>query len=304
MNEVYERDLDLNLLRIFAVVAERGSVTEAAAQLYLTQPAVSAALRRLNEALGVRLFERQGRGLALTHRGSRLLDQVRPHLAALVEAAMAPPAFDPRTSDHTFRLGLADAAEAWLLPALLRVLKKEAPHMRIISLPVQFRTVGGAFARRELSAAVTVADELPASVKRRPLFTGGYLCLFDPRHAQIREPLRERDYFAQEHVIVSYNGDLRGVVEDMLHKNRKVRCSVSTFHNVGAIVEGSTLLATLPETVARHLCARHPRLRTTALPFQLGGSIPMELLWPAADDDDAAGRFVRDHIVRISKRLQ
>jgi LysR family transcriptional regulator, mexEF-oprN operon transcriptional activator len=46
----YGRNLDLNLLRVFWVVAERGSVTAAASQLYLTQPALSAALRRLTEA--------------------------------------------------------------------------------------------------------------------------------------------------------------------------------------------------------------------------------------------------------------
>ena len=50
MPKVYGRDLDLNLLRVFAVVAECGSVTAAAARLYLTQPAVSAAVRGSNVA--------------------------------------------------------------------------------------------------------------------------------------------------------------------------------------------------------------------------------------------------------------
>ena len=47
MRTSYGKDLDLNLLRVFVVVAEAGSVTAAASRLYLTQPAVSAALRRL-----------------------------------------------------------------------------------------------------------------------------------------------------------------------------------------------------------------------------------------------------------------
>src|SRR4051794_12179305 len=100
MNERYGRDLDLNLLRVFAVVAESGSVTQAAALLYLTQPAVSAALRRLQSSVGAPLFARQGRGLVLTDRGERLLSVTRPHLRALVDAALSPPAFDPKTSDR------------------------------------------------------------------------------------------------------------------------------------------------------------------------------------------------------------
>src|SRR5688572_23248814 len=132
MNENYARDLDLNLLRVFAVVAESGSVTQAAARLYLTQPAVSAALRRLTTAVGAPLFVRQGRGLVLTQRGEQLLARARLHLAALVDAALAPAAFDPRTSERTLRLGLADAAEMWLLPELLRVFEREAPRLRVI----------------------------------------------------------------------------------------------------------------------------------------------------------------------------
>src|SRR6185503_16958322 len=111
MPEIYGRTLDVNLLRVFAVVAENRSVTQAAARLYLTQPAVSAALRRLTTAVGAPLFVRQGRGLS-------------------------------------------DAAELWLLPALLRVLEQEAPRMRVIALPVQFRNVAATLTSSSVDAAV------------------------------------------------------------------------------------------------------------------------------------------------------
>lgn len=300
MPEIYGRDLDLNLLRVFAVVAEAGSVTEAASRLYLTQPAVSAALRRLTTTVGAPLFVRQGRGLALTSRGEQLRASLHPHLAALVEAALAPAEFDPATSDRTLRLGLADAAELWLLPELLRVLERVAPRMRVIAIPVQFRTVGAALATG-LDAAVTVADELPPTIRRRPLFCGGFVCLYDPRHARLRK-LTEADYFARDHVIVSYNGDLRGVVEDVLHKQRRIRCSVSSFANLGALVEGSALLATVPAIVAAQIRRVRPHLKTRELPFDLTGTAT-ELLWPATTDDDAPGRFAREQILALAARL-
>lgn len=300
MSETYGRDIDLNLLRVFAVVAESGSVTQAAGRLYLTQPAVSAALRRLTDAVGAPLFARQGRGLALTSRGERLLAEVRPHLKALVDAALAPAEFDPKSSDHAFRIGLSDAAEAWLLPPLLRVLEQEAPRMRVISIPVQFRTVAAALSAGSVEAAITVADELPAGVRRQKLFMGGFVCLFDPRHARVKPRLRKDDYFAHDHVIVSYNGDLRGVVEDVLQKPRRVRCSVSSFANLGALIDGTALLATVPSIVARQIQAVRPHLDTRPLPFRLQGSFS-ELLWPATVDDDQASRFLREKIVRIAE---
>lgn len=300
MNGNYEKDLDLNLLRVFVVVAETGSVTAAASRLYVTQPAVSAALRRLSGAVGAPLFARSGRGLALTARGSRLLAAARPHLEALVEAALSPARFDPQTSERLLRIGLSDASEAWLLSPLLRALDEEAPRMRVVVIPVQFRTVGQALASSAVDLAVTVADDLPAGTKRVALFFGGHVCLFDPRHARVgRRPTLER-YLAHEHVIVSYNGDLRGIVEDLLGVQRRVRVSVPTFHGAGAVVDGSALLATVPAIVARSIRSTRPHLRTAALPLALGGT-PMELIWRSAVEDDEAVAFVRGLVERLAK---
>ncbi|MDC0743860.1 LysR family transcriptional regulator [Polyangium mundeleinium] len=301
MPDVYGRDLDLNLLRVFAVVAEAGSVTEAASRLYLTQPAVSAALRRLTTTIGAPLFVRSGRGLALTSRGERLRASLKPHLGALIEAALAPPTFDPKTCERTLRLGLSDTAEVWLLPPLLRALEREAPRMRVVAVPVQFRTVGAALAGGVVDAAITVADDLPSNVCRQRLLKTGYTCLYDPRHARLRR-LTEADYFAHDHVIVSYNGDLRGFVEDSLGKTRSIRCSIASFSNLGALIDGTAMLATVPEIVAADIRAVRPHLRTKPLPFKVPRGY-MELLWPVATDDDEACRFAREKIVQIARPL-
>jgi LysR family transcriptional regulator, mexEF-oprN operon transcriptional activator len=298
MNKVYARDLDLNLLRVFLAVADAGSVTGAAARLYVTQPAISAALRRLRTAIGAPIVARHGRGVALTERGARLLEDVRPHLEGLIEAAAAPSRFDLRTSQRTVRLGLADAAEEWLVPPLLRLLDREAPRLPLICVPVQFRTIGEALASRRVDLAATVADELPRSVRRRPLFRGGFVCLFDPRFTRLGARPTERAYLAQDHVIVSYNADLRGVVEDVFGRQRRVRCSLSTFSGLGAVVDGSALVATVPEIFALHVLRQRPHLETAAVPFRFP-TAGMDLLWPAALEDDPACRFVRDAIVTI-----
>src|SRR4051794_16470358 len=106
MHGVYERDLDLNLLRVFAVVADEGSITRAASRLYITQPAVSAAMRRLSEFVGAELIARQGRGVVLTTRGAELAVAARAYLGPLVAATLAVPVFDPKTSTASVRLGL------------------------------------------------------------------------------------------------------------------------------------------------------------------------------------------------------
>ncbi|MBP0591137.1 LysR family transcriptional regulator [Paraburkholderia sp. LEh10] len=83
--------MDLTLLRAFATVAREGNLTRAAAQLHLTQPAVSLQIKHLQTALGVTLFTRTSHGLALTRDGQALLPHAERALAAAgdVERAAA-----------------------------------------------------------------------------------------------------------------------------------------------------------------------------------------------------------------------
>jgi len=69
--------MDIASLRAFAAVAEHASFSEAADQLYLTQPAVSKRVRQLEDDLGVALFDRIGRKVTLTEAGRALLPRAR-----------------------------------------------------------------------------------------------------------------------------------------------------------------------------------------------------------------------------------
>jgi LysR family transcriptional activator of mexEF-oprN operon len=88
----------------------------------------------------------------------------------------------------------------------------------------------------------------------------------------------------------------------MFHKTRFVRCSVSSVAYVGAIIEGTSMLATLPQRVASQIRAVRPHLKEKPLPFTIQGSYA-ELLWPGATDDDDACRFLRTRIVEIAREV-
>jgi len=75
------RNLDITTLRSFVAVAESGGVTRAAGFLHLTQSAVSMQLKRLEDLLGLALFDRTGRSIALTASGEQLLVYARRMVA-------------------------------------------------------------------------------------------------------------------------------------------------------------------------------------------------------------------------------
>lgn len=73
--ESLPQHLDWNLLRVFIVIVQEKSITNSAHRLFLTQPAVSSALKRLEESLDTQLIDRSGRHITVTKAGERLYQE-------------------------------------------------------------------------------------------------------------------------------------------------------------------------------------------------------------------------------------
>lgn len=121
-------DLDLDLLRGFVAVAERGGFTAAGIALGLTQSAISLKIKRLEELVGRRLLERSSRSVALTRDGETLLAYARRILALNDEAVrrMVAPAVAGR-----LRLGVADHFVPRNLAPLLARFARTYPEVRL-----------------------------------------------------------------------------------------------------------------------------------------------------------------------------
>jgi len=121
-------DLDLDLLRGFVAVAERGGFTAAGAALGLTQSAVSLKIKRLEELVGRRLLERTSRSVAPTRDGEALLAYARRILALNDEAVRR--LVDPPVAGR-LRLGVADHFVPRNLAPLLARFARTYPEVRL-----------------------------------------------------------------------------------------------------------------------------------------------------------------------------
>lgn len=117
---------DWNQLRAFHATAEAGSFSAAARQLGLTQPTLSRQVAALERQLGVTLFERVGKALALTGAGLALLEHARAMGAAADELQLAASG-QSQAVEGVVCVSASDAVATWLLPGLLARLREQAP---------------------------------------------------------------------------------------------------------------------------------------------------------------------------------
>jgi LysR family glycine cleavage system transcriptional activator len=115
MNRVRNLPTSLDLLRGFEAAARLLSFTTAAAELFVTQSAVSRQVQQLEEQLGVKLFERRTRALLLTEAGERYYRDVGKALALLREATAT---VRTRTSPVVRVTTTVTFASLWLVPRL------------------------------------------------------------------------------------------------------------------------------------------------------------------------------------------
>lgn len=107
-------------LRWFVAVAEREHVTAAAAELHVSQPALSRALARVQAHVGVPLFDRRGRNLRLNRYGRLYLERARRALAELDAGGEELAAATGTAGGGTVLLAFLHTLGSWLVPALLR----------------------------------------------------------------------------------------------------------------------------------------------------------------------------------------
>jgi DNA-binding transcriptional LysR family regulator len=122
--------LDFRLLRYFAVVAEELHFGRAAARLGIAQPPLSQHIKRLEQVVGMELFQRTSRRVTLTDAGATLLAATQ---RAAQEVARGLDAAEAVASGQAGRLsiGYAHLAMPLLLPSLIRAFRKQHPSVRL-----------------------------------------------------------------------------------------------------------------------------------------------------------------------------
>ena len=123
-------DIDWNQLKAFLETAETGSLSAAARKLGLTQPTLSRQVAAIERRMGVTLFERVGKSMALTPTGLDLLEHARA-MGAAAEALRLAATGRLQAVGGVVSVSATDAVAAHLLPPLVRRLREQEPGIAI-----------------------------------------------------------------------------------------------------------------------------------------------------------------------------
>ena len=308
------RFLDLNLLRVFDTVMAEGSLTRAADKLAITQPAVSNAMRRLRDTLGDELLVRQGHGVQPTPRALTLWPVVREALGNL-QQSLAPEVFDPSSATLTLVLAMADATAGTLVPNLVPILEREAPHLSIRIVPLTTRDPRGLLDSETADMAVghfpAVLADLTARAQsgtlvpheHRRLYDGEYVAVMRKGHPLALMPLTLEHYCAARHLLVSFSGRAYGFIDEALAalgRERQIALTVNQYTTAARVVSQSDLVTVLPRhfvpiTGLQHLLQVHP------LPLEVQ-AVHVDALWHKRGPNRAAYEWLLNALQHATRK--
>jgi DNA-binding transcriptional LysR family regulator len=160
--------VELRHLRNFVAIAEERSFTRAAERLWVAQPGLSAQIRRLEQELDVRLFDRHTRGVELTDAGELFLERARIALAA-AEDALTTGQDLAEGLVGSIRVGVAMSARSALGQRLLETFRIDRPGVEVTVVEAYGGVVVGEVADGRLDAAIVPVPFTSPKLRHAPL---------------------------------------------------------------------------------------------------------------------------------------
>ena len=285
--------IDLNLLVVFRHLLAERNVSRAAQALELSQPAVSNALARLRKLLGDELFLRTPGGMVPTPLAEQLAESVTQALEMIHAALNQRAAFDPRHSDRSFVVSMTDIGEIYFLPALMELLRRQAPGVSLAT----HRNTGNL--RDEMEAgrvdlAIGLIPGLKGGFFQRRLFTQRYVCLMRKGHRLEKRKITLPEFSDAEHLVVVSAGTGHGKVDEILRRKgiaRRVALTVPHFVAVGHILQATELVSTVPERFAERM-VKPFGLVAVPHPVELP-QVAINVFWHARNHRDAGNQWLR-----------
>jgi LysR family hydrogen peroxide-inducible transcriptional activator len=192
-------------LEYLVALADTLSFRRAAEACYVTQPALSAQIRALEEILGVRLFERDRRHVLATEAGREVVERARRVLVEIDALAEAARAFQGPLAG-TLRLGVIPTVAPYVLPPVLPHVSERFPGLRVFLREEQTARLLDLLGRGELDLLLLALEAELGDVETLALFSDPFVLALPPGHRLARRKVVREEDLRDEPVLLLADG--------------------------------------------------------------------------------------------------
>jgi DNA-binding transcriptional LysR family regulator len=240
---------DLHDLQAFVAVAERASFRQAAADLFLSQSALSRRIDKLEESLGVKLFERTTRRVQLTNVGQTFLVNVRTALDGLEDAVLGVADLAAlRTGSVT--LACVPSAVWHFLPDVLARFSERFPRIRVRVHDESAQDVLNLVLAGEADFGINFTGAENPEIEFEPVYVESYVLAMRADHRLARrKKLSWKETVDERYISVAKSSGNRTVIDAALagvEKHPVILCEVNHVSGVLALVEAGLGVAAVP----------------------------------------------------------
>jgi LysR family transcriptional regulator, nod-box dependent transcriptional activator len=296
--------LDLNLLVCLDAFLIEKSVTKAAEKVFLSQSAMSCALRRLREYFDDEILVQVGRTMVLSPFAQSLEAPVRDALVQMQAISERRPHFDPSMSDRTITLEVSDYVATVLLPRVLESAAKSAPRMhfgiRLIDEPYAEDLEHGTVDLLIVPEALACEGH-PSEA----LFHDAWACVVWSENPLVGKSISLEQFLDLGHVVTEWGGGRLTALDETILKGlgheRRREITAPSFNLTPQLVVGTSRIATVQSRLAAHM-ARHWPLRVLACPVPMPRIVEV-VQWHKHKDRDPAIIWMRKLLNTLGKEL-
>lgn len=246
--------MTITQLEYVVAVATYKSFVAAAEKCFVTQPTLSMQIQKLEDELGVKLFDRNKHPIAITAMGEAIVQQAQTILAEcekineLIQTQQS-------TVSGTFRIAVIPTIAPYLLPGLLESYHKDYPEVKLLVNEMETNEILVALKNNEIDAALLSTPLEENSIKEYPLFTEPLVAYFAEGEPALKKRLISPDDIALDRIWLLNEGHcLRNQVLDLcsdqvkkMQKERPYKYESSNVETLRKMVDKNKGLTILPE---------------------------------------------------------
>lgn len=289
--------IDLNLFTVFMQVYQHQSITLAAAELNVTQAAVSGSVKRLTQRCGQDLFVRNGRGIVATQCAHQLMQQLTPALDIMDGLIDNMQQFDSKNSQQTFTVLALESITNRLQPQAMQLQLQGYPLIVFKEDHSTEEPINDALRFQQADIAIDTSANRDCSLICEPLFEDRIVLICRQGHPRVNGSITLAQYLNEQHIILKLTRGNVSPVDFYAEQQvspRKVVAECSSLLSLAALVaEGDCLGACSEELATKYQQAFNLQIITMPIAFK---PVQYALIWHRRQQNNAAHRWLRETI--------